>query len=124
MNPSHLVRALDEAFNPLPLRTRIGGRAHIGLNTDPESPDGDAPRVIVLTRSPTARVLSGPVGAGRFGAVSVSLRLPATGTTRPAQDNGRPKEISVRHGHRMRYTALNRKALPRLAEASAESTLI
>ena len=116
------VRALDEAFNPMTApELELDVERTSSSNADSEWPDDDAPRVIALTPVPDREgYFQGRWAPAASGQYRLSLRLPATGTTRPAQEE-RPvqKEISVRPSDiEMRDTALNRRALQRLAEAS------
>ncbi len=113
------VRALDPAFNPL-LVPELELKVHRPpgeTKNDDENPD----EPVVLTPIPDREgYYQGRFIPGRPGAYRFVLHLPGRATSRPT-DEERPiqKEISVRPSDiEMQNTAMNKKALTRLAEAS------
>lgn len=113
------IRALDTAFNPLlvpELELEVIRPAADGTSAV-EDPDGP----VVLTPIPDREgYYQGRFIPRRHGAYRFILHLPGRTASRPAADE-RPirKEISVRPSDiEMQNTALNKKALTRLAEAS------
>jgi hypothetical protein len=117
------VRALDKAFSPLVApELQLDVQRTSGATDDPASSEANTPRVIVLTPVPEQEgYYQGRWAPAAPGQYRMTLRLPKSGTTRPASED-RPvqKEISVRPSDiEMRDTAMNRRALQRLADATS-----